>query len=124
MYDLNIGPDRSVFGSSLHLDRTDRSKQLRWTEPIGPGDTDGPDRTNSIGSIRLGLKSVGPGRYRSGPDRGCPYLVPHLFLLRQVTSSFGPRVFPGFVFFFCSICAVTTILQLCAFYHRIWEAEG
>src|SRR5437762_11144466 len=75
MYDLHIGPDRSVFGSSLHLDRTDRSKQLRWTEPIGPGDTDGPDRTNSIGSIRLGLKSVGPGRYRSGPDRGCPYLV-------------------------------------------------
>ena len=74
MYDLHIGPDRSVFGSSLHLDRTDRSKQLRWTEPIGPGDTDGPDRTNSIGSIRLGLKSVGPGRYRSGPDRGCPYL--------------------------------------------------
>ena len=45
-----------------------------WTGPIGPGDTDGPDRTNSIGSIRLGLKSVGPGRYRSGPDRGCPYL--------------------------------------------------
>ena len=76
MYDLHIGPDRSVFGSSLHLDRTDRSKQLRWTEPIGPGDTDGPDRTNSIGSIRLGLKSVGPGRYRSGPDRGCPYLAP------------------------------------------------
>ena len=75
MYDLHIGPDRSVFGSSLHLDRTDRSKQLRWTEPIGPGDTDGPDRTNSIGSIRLGLKSVGPGRYRSGPDRGCPYLL-------------------------------------------------
>src|SRR5438034_11746785 len=57
MYDLHIGPDRSVFGPSLHLDRTDRSKQLRWTEPIGPGDTDGPDRTNSIGSIRLGLKS-------------------------------------------------------------------
>src|SRR5204862_4827210 len=75
MYDLHIGPDRSVFGLSLHLDRTDQSKQLRWTEPIGPGDTDGPDRTNSIGSIRLGLKSVGPGRYRSGPDRGCPYLV-------------------------------------------------
>src|SRR5881394_1837565 len=74
MYDLHIGPDRSVFGSSLHLDRTDWSKQLRWTEPISPGDTDGPDRTNSIGSIRLGLKSVGPGRYRSGPDRGCPYL--------------------------------------------------
>src|SRR5207248_10716232 len=75
MYDLHIGPDRSVFGSSLHLDRTDRSKQLRWTEPIGPGDTDGPDWTNSIGSIRLGLKSVGPGRYRSGPDRGYPYLI-------------------------------------------------
>src|SRR5947208_16295176 len=75
LYDLHICPDRSVFGSSLHLDRTDRSKQLRWTEPIGPGDTDGPDRTNSIGSIRLGLKSVGPGRYRSGPDRGCPYLA-------------------------------------------------
>src|SRR5438046_7638588 len=75
MYDLHIGPDRSVFGSSLYLDRTDWSKQLRWTEPIGPGDTDGPDRTNSIGSIRLGLKSVGLGRYRSGPDRGCPYLV-------------------------------------------------
>src|SRR5436190_22040014 len=74
MYDLHIGPDRSVFGPNLHLDRTDRSKQLRWTEPIGPGDTDGPDRTNSIGSIRLGLKSVGPGRYRSSPDRGCPYL--------------------------------------------------
>src|SRR5205814_236319 len=46
-----------------------------WTGPIGPEDTDGPDRTNSIGSIRLGLKSVGPGRYRSGPDRGCPYLL-------------------------------------------------
>src|SRR5437762_1149069 len=75
MYDLHIGPDRSVFGSSLHLDRTDRSKQLRWTEPIGPGDTDGPDRTDSIGSIRLGLKSVGPSRYRPGPDRGCPYLM-------------------------------------------------
>src|SRR5436190_21945410 len=77
MYDLHIGPDRSVFGPNLHLDRTDRSKQLRWTEPIGPGDTDGPDRTNSIGLIRLGLKSVGPGRYRSGPDRGCPYLDQH-----------------------------------------------
>ena len=75
MYDLHIGPDRSVFGSSLHLDRTDRSKQLRWTEPIGPGDTDGPDRTDSIGSIRLGLKSVGLGRSRSGPDRGCPSLL-------------------------------------------------
>ena len=80
MYDLHIGPDRSVFGSSLHLDRTDRSKQLRWTEPIGPGDTDGPDRTNSIGLIRLGLKSVGPGRYRSGPDRGCPYLEQGILL--------------------------------------------
>src|SRR5437762_5961630 len=86
MYDLHIGPDRSVFGSSLHLDRTDRSKQLRWTEPIGPGDTDGPDRTNSIGSIRLGLKSVGPGRYRSGPDRGCPYLTATRRRLQSITK--------------------------------------
>src|SRR5947207_1215830 len=93
MYDLHIGPDRSVFGSSLHLDRTDRSKQLRWTEPIGPGDTDGPDRTNSIGSIRLGHKSVGPGRYRSGPDRGCPYLcgtrITNVFTKRRVQFTFS-----------------------------------
>src|SRR5213592_783902 len=91
MYDLHIGPDRSVFGSSLHLDRTDRSKQLRWTEPIGPGDTDGPDRTNSIGSIRLGLKSVGPGRYRSGPDRGCPYLMGTRKDEWQGTGNDGPK---------------------------------
>src|SRR5216110_3536001 len=86
---INLGRDmrcRSVFGPSLHLDRTDRSKQLRWTEPIGPGDTDGPDRTNSIGSIRLGLKSVGPGRYRSGPDRGCPYLPLPAFCSLSTTS--------------------------------------
>ena len=83
MYDLYIGPDRSVFGLSLHLDRTDRSKQLRWTEPIGPGDTDGPDWTNSSGSIRLDLKSVGLGWSRSGPDRGCPSLV---YLILMILS--------------------------------------
>ena len=75
MYDLYIGSDRSVFALRLHLDRTDRSKQLRWTEPIGTGDTDGPDRTSGIGSVRLGLKSVGLGRSRSSPDRGCPSLI-------------------------------------------------
>jgi hypothetical protein len=75
IYDLYIGPDRSVFGLSLRLDRTDRSKQLRWTEPIGSGDPEGPNRTISIGSVRLGLKSVGLSRSQSGPDRGCPYLV-------------------------------------------------
>src|SRR5437763_9550388 len=57
-----------------------------WTGPIGPGDTDGPDRTNSIGLIRLGLKSVGPGRYRSGPDRGCPYLLPNISILQSISQ--------------------------------------
>ena len=45
-----------------------------WTGPIGLGNTDGPSRTDHIGSIRLGPKSVGLGRYRSGPDRGCASL--------------------------------------------------
>src|SRR5437763_4663575 len=57
-----------------------------WTGPIGPGDTDGPDRTNSVGSIRLGLKSVGPGRYRSGPDRGCPYLIITVFKIGKIIN--------------------------------------
>jgi len=56
------------------LDRTDRSQRSRWTGPIGPGNTPGPSRTDKIGSTRLGPKSVGLGRSRSGPDRGCPYL--------------------------------------------------
>src|SRR5436309_1428517 len=49
------------------------------------------DRTNSIGSIRLGLKSVGPGRYRSGPDRGCPYLDSISHLCPQGTQEEVPE---------------------------------
>src|SRR5438046_6844895 len=60
---------------NVDLDRTDRSQRSRWTGPIGPGNKDGPSRTDRIGSTRLGPKSVGLGRSRSGPDRGCPYLA-------------------------------------------------
>src|SRR5436190_320207 len=63
--------------SRMNLDRTEPrpiQKQRRPTNRSGPWMTNGLDWTNSIGSIRLGLESVGPGRYRSGPDRGCPYL--------------------------------------------------
>src|SRR5438046_10732348 len=55
--------------------RSNRSQRSRWTGPFGPGNTPGPSRTDFIGSTRLGPKSVGLGQSRSGPDRGCPYLV-------------------------------------------------
>jgi hypothetical protein len=43
--------------------------------PIGLRDIDGLSRTDSIGSTRLGPKSVRLGRSRSGPDRGCASLA-------------------------------------------------
>ena len=52
-YDLYIDPDPLVFGLSLRLDWIDWSRQLRWTEPIDPRDTDGPDRTGPILSVRF-----------------------------------------------------------------------
>lgn len=52
-----------------------RDWSLRWIEPICLGDTNGPNRTDSIDSIRLGPKSVDLDRSRSGSDRGCPSLT-------------------------------------------------
>src|SRR5438046_10111857 len=40
-----------------------------WIGPIGLGNRDGPSGTDHI------AKSVGLGRYRSGPDRGCASLA-------------------------------------------------
>ena len=48
-----------------------------WTGLIGPGDTDGPDRTNSIGSIRLGLNRsvpVGMGPVQTEVVHTCIHL--------------------------------------------------
>src|SRR5436190_4988489 len=70
----SVGPIGRTDGN-LDLDRTNRSQRSRWTGPIGPGNTPGPSRTDKIGSTRLGPKSIGLGRSRSGPDRGCPYLA-------------------------------------------------
>src|SRR5437667_6101400 len=69
----SVGPIGRTDGN-VDLDRTDRSQRSRWTGPIGPGNKDGPSRTDSIGSTRLGPKSVGLGRSRSVSVRSRPRL--------------------------------------------------
>src|SRR5438477_7165208 len=83
---LSVGPIGRTDGN-LDLDRTNRSQRSRWTGPIGPGNTPGPSRTDKIGSTRLGPKSVGLGRSRSGPDRGCPYLPCRQLQYYKTTST-------------------------------------
>jgi hypothetical protein len=67
------------------MDRTDRSQRIRWTEPIGPGDTLGSNRTDAIGPVRLDPKSVGTGStpVQSGPS----LLIPAGALLPSIIFS-------------------------------------
>src|SRR5204863_7465043 len=80
-----------------------------WTGPIGPRDQDGPDqsvleipldRVEPILSVRLDSVqnrsvSVGLGRSRSGPDRGCPYLrVTSILAFIAKHTQIRPRMHP------------------------------